>query len=136
MWFNQSPAGAPIPAWEKTWFASRNFRVAVSLALNREMTWCAVAYDGHATAANDFISPVNTFWRDAQAARDCTKIKCRCVEPAWGADGFRKQGKTVLVDREGPPREVFDPDECGQSRARKACASLIQQDLLASLACR
>ncbi|HVT96774.1 MAG TPA: ABC transporter substrate-binding protein, partial [Acidobacteriaceae bacterium] len=34
MWFNQSPA-SPLPAWEKTWFQNRGFRVAVSQAIHR-----------------------------------------------------------------------------------------------------
>ncbi len=51
MWFNQA-AGAPLPAWEKAWFASRGFRMAVSQALKRA-DMVRIAYDGHATVARE-----------------------------------------------------------------------------------
>ena len=55
MWFNQA-AGAPLPDWEKSWFQSQSFRVAVSRALKRA-DLARIAYAGHATPAYSFISP-------------------------------------------------------------------------------
>src|ERR1700677_5163215 len=60
MWFNQA-AGATLPAWEKSWFQSQVFRVAVSRAIHRA-DLARIAYEGHATPAHDFISPANGEW--------------------------------------------------------------------------
>ena len=60
MWFNQVPT-APIPAYKKAWFASRNSRRAVSEAINRD-DLCKVIYKGHAQPAVGILSPANRFW--------------------------------------------------------------------------
>src|ERR1017187_3034081 len=62
IWFNQA-AGAPIPAWEKSWFQCQAFRVAVSRSINRA-DLARIAYEGHATPAYTFISPANSTWYD------------------------------------------------------------------------
>ena len=125
MWFNQA-AAAPIPAYEKAWFASRGFRVAVSLALKRD-DMVRIAYDGHATAANDFVSPANTFWRDAKLA-PLHEDRAAALN-ALGAEGFHMQGK-VLIDREGHAVTFSLLTNAG-NRAREKMAALIQQDLAA-----
>ena len=125
MWFNQA-AGAPIPAYEKAWFASRGFRLAVSLALHRA-DMVRIAYDGHATPANDFISPANSLWRDAKlpALREDRTAALN----ALGAEGFHMQGKN-LVDREGHTVSFSLLTNAG-NRGREKMAALIQQDLAA-----
>jgi len=65
MWFNQSPS-APLPEFEKSWFQSRAFRVAISQSIHRA-DLARIAYDGHATPAYGFISPANTLWYNTQA---------------------------------------------------------------------
>src|SRR5664279_448229 len=60
MWFNQV-AKAPIPAYKLQWFQSRNFRVAISLAINRD-DLCRVVYHSHASPAFGPVSSANKFW--------------------------------------------------------------------------
>ena len=60
MWFNQVPT-SPLPAYKLQWFQSRNFRVAISLAINRD-DLCRVVYHGHASPALGPVSPANKFW--------------------------------------------------------------------------
>src|SRR5271165_6720688 len=64
MWFNQVP-GAPLAAFKLEWFRSRNFRRAVSAAINRS-DLCKVVYGGHAVPARGPVSPANKFWFDSQ----------------------------------------------------------------------
>ena len=125
MWFNQSPA-ALFPAWEKAWFANRAFRMAVSQAIRRA-DLARIAYDGHATPANGFISPVNAAWydRNLQPVHEDTKAALLLLQ----AEGFRKSGAD-LVDREGHPVRFSLLTNAG-NRAREKMASLIQQDLRA-----
>ncbi len=125
LWFNQS-AAAPIPAWEKSWFQSRSFRSAVSRALNRD-DLARIAYDGHATPADGFISPSNSFWRNAKLPP--IKQDLRGALDALGREGFRKVNGT-LVDRDGHPVKFSILTNAG-NRSREKMASLIQQDLAA-----
>ena len=60
MWFNQV-SKAPIPAYKLQWFTSRNFRRAISSAINRD-DLCKVVYNGHARPAMGPVSPANKFW--------------------------------------------------------------------------
>jgi len=123
MWFNQSPA-APIPAYEKAWFTSKNFRNAVSLALRRA-DLARIAYDGHATPANGFVSPANKLWynQSLPPAHEDTNAALTLL----AQDGFRKNGAT-LVDRDGHSVTFSLLTNAG-NHAREKMASLIQQDL-------
>ncbi|HLI78225.1 MAG TPA: ABC transporter substrate-binding protein [Acidobacteriaceae bacterium] len=125
MWFNQS-ARAPLPAYEKQWFASRTFRAAVSAALHRA-DLARVAYDGHATPANGYISPANTTWYNhaLTPAREDRNTALQLL----ASDGFRKQGND-LVDREGHSVKFSILTNAG-NRSRERMATLIQQDLAA-----
>lgn len=125
LWFNQSPS-APIPGYEKAWFTSRNFRQAVSFALRRQ-DMVRIAFDGHATAANGFISPANTLWHD-NALKPATQNSAAALN-LLAADGFRRQGKT-LVDRDGHPVRFTLLTNAG-NRAREKIGVLIQGDLAA-----
>src|ERR1051326_1521400 len=60
LWFSQVP-GAPIPAYKKAWFASTNFRRAISEAVNRA-DLAPIVYRGHAVPAVGVVSPSNTAW--------------------------------------------------------------------------
>lgn len=53
MWFNQV-ASSPLPAYKKAWFASTNFRRAISEAINRE-DMVRIVFRGHARPA---VGPV------------------------------------------------------------------------------
>ncbi len=123
MWFNQSP-GSPLPAWEKTWFQNRSFRMAVSAAINRA-DLARIAYDGHATSASGFISPANKLWYNThlQPIQQDTQGAARLL----AAEGFRKAGDRLL-DRDGHPVKFSILTNAG-NRSREKMASLIQQDL-------
>lgn len=123
MWFNQA-AAAPIPAWEKAWFADTEFRQAVSQAIHRA-DLVRLAYLGHATPANGFISPANSAWYN----RDLPLVHENPAEAArlLARVGFHKQGN-VLLDRDGHPVRFSLLTNTG-NQARGRMAVLIQQDL-------
>jgi peptide/nickel transport system substrate-binding protein len=125
MWFNQA-AGAPIPAWEKAWFQSQNFRRAVSQSIHRA-DLVRIAYSGHATPASGFISPANAFWHDSKIQpvhEDGNEALSLLAK-----DGFRRNG-AVLVDRDGHPVQFSILTNAG-NKSRDKMAALIQQDLAA-----
>jgi peptide/nickel transport system substrate-binding protein len=125
MWFNAA-ANAPLPPWEKEWFQSRTFRVAVSQAIHRS-DLVRIAYDGHATAANGFISPSNVVWYNQHLApiREDSRGALQLLEK----EGFHKSGDT-LFDPKGHPVKFSILTNAG-NRSREKMASLIQQDLAA-----
>lgn len=123
MWFNQTPV-APIPQYKREWFQSRNFRRAVSSAINRE-DLCKVVYKGYATPAMGPVSPANKFWFDSklQPVRHDTNRALSLLKQ----DGFYlSAGK--LFDRAGHEVEFSIVTNAG-NRAREAMATMIQQDL-------
>src|ERR1051325_1195819 len=96
-WFNQAPKG-PVPEYKKAWFRSKEFRRAISAAVNRE-DMCRLVEPEHARPAEGPISPANKFWFD-------TGLKPHAYNPKEARDrlareGFRMQGDT-LVDAQGP----------------------------------
>ena len=125
MWFNQNPA-AMLPEYEKAWFRSRNFRRAISAAINRADI-CRVVYYGHAQPAAGPISPANRFWFDA-------RLKPHAFDPKEALDQLRRDGfrleSTVLRDREGHAVEFSLITNSG-NKARERMAAMIQQDLAA-----
>ncbi len=123
MWFNQSPA-APLPAWEKAWFTNRAFRDAVSQAIHRA-DLARIAYNGHATPANGFVSPANTTWynHSLPPVKESSAQALGLLAQA----GFHKQGN-VLVDSGGHPVKFSILTNTG-NRPRERMAALIQQDL-------
>ncbi len=125
MWFNQSP-NAPIPAYEKAWFSNRVFRTAVSQAIHRA-DLARIAYAGHATPANGFISPANRAWYNGALA-PVQENPAHALQLLTEA-GFHKQGN-VLVDRDGHPVKFSILTNTG-NRPRERMAALIQQDLTA-----
>jgi len=125
MWFNQNPA-APLPEYEKAWFRSRNFRRAISAAVNRADI-CRIVYYGHAQPAAGPISPANRFWFDA-------RLKPHAYDPKEALDRLRRDGfhleNNVLRDREGHPVEFSLITNSG-NKAREHMSAMIQQDLAA-----
>lgn len=123
MWFNQAPA-APLPEWERSWFRSQAFRVAVSQAIRRD-DLARIAYQGHATPAYSFISPANTAWYNRKLAAphtDLTAAKAGLVRA-----GFRLNGGKFR-DAAGHPVKFSILTNAGNA-ARTKMATLIQQDL-------
>ncbi len=123
MWFNQAP-GAPLPAWEKAWFQSRSFRMAVSLTIHRA-DLARIAYDGHATPASGFISPANKLWYNTHLPP--IQQDSQGAARLLAAEGFHRVGDHLL-DRDGHPVKFSILTNAG-NRSREKMASLIQQDL-------
>jgi peptide/nickel transport system substrate-binding protein len=123
MWFNQAP-GSPLPAWEKSWFQSQVFRVAVSRAIHRA-DLARIAYEGHATSAYSFISPANGVWYNRTISTPREDVNA--AKAALAAAGFRLHGAT-LEDAAGHPVSFSILTNAGNA-ARLKMATLIQQDL-------
>lgn len=125
MWFNQA-SWAPLPAFEKAWFANVAFRQAVSMAIHRG-DLARIAYRGHATPAYSFVSPANGAWynRDLRVRHEDPRTALTLLEGA----GFRMAGRQ-LVDAAGNPVRFSILTNAG-NRAREKMAALIQQDLAA-----
>jgi peptide/nickel transport system substrate-binding protein len=123
MWFNQAP-GAPLPAWEKIWFQSQVFRVAVSRAIRRA-DLARIAYEGHATPAYSFISPANGAWYNHTISVPHEDVAA--AKAALASAGFRLNGDT-LQDATGHPVTFSILTNAGNA-ARMKMATLIQEDL-------
>jgi peptide/nickel transport system substrate-binding protein len=123
IWFNQVPT-APIPDYKRAWFASTNFRRAVSEAINRADV-ARIAFHQHASPAVGVVSPANKFWFNA-------KLQPHPYDPASAlrrlqADGFHMDNG-VLRDKGGHEVEFSIIGKAGDA-ARQQTAALIQQDL-------
>ena len=123
MWFNQV-ARAPIPEYRKEWFRSRDFRLAISHAINRA-DLARVVYRGRAVPAIGPVSPANLFWFNAN-------LQARAFDPKAAlallkTNGFSLSGST-LSDRHGNRVEFSLLTNSG-NKAREEVASMVQQDL-------
>ena len=125
LWFNMNPA-APLPDYEKRWFASRNFRLAISHAIRRG-DLCRVVYRGHAQPAVGPFSPANRFWFNQALKPHAFDLKL--AGQLLVADGFRKD-RDVLRDSSGHAVEFSLITNSG-NQARERAAAMIQQDLAA-----
>lgn len=125
IWFNQAP-GAPLPAWEKSWFQSQAFRVAISRVIHRE-DLARIAYEGHATPAYSFISPANKTWYNRAIRVPHENVGV--ARAALAEAGFRLNG-SVLQDASGHPVR-FSILTNSSNAPRQKMAALIQQDLKA-----
>jgi peptide/nickel transport system substrate-binding protein len=125
MWFNMNP-GAPIPAFRKAWFRSRNFRLAISYAVRRD-DLARVIYHGHAQPGVGPFSEANHFWFNRSV--HAHPFDLDAARRLLAADGFHTNGK-ALVDREGRPVEFSVVTSAG-NRARESIAAMVQQDLRA-----
>jgi peptide/nickel transport system substrate-binding protein len=124
LWFNQTDRLSP--AYKATWFRSRNFRQAVSLAIRRP-DLVRIAWQSLATVADGPVSPANKAWinPDLPPARVDLAAALRLLEK----DGFRLTG-SKLFDRAGHPVEFSLITNAGNA-TRQRMGTLIQQDLKA-----
>ena len=123
MWFNQSPA-APLPEHKKAWFRTKEFRKAISMAINRA-DLCRIVYAGYAKPAYGPVSPSNHFWFNASLAEE--KYDPQGALRLLTQAGFRSESDT-LKDRAGNRVEFTLVTNSGNA-AREKMASMIQQDL-------
>ena len=125
LWFNLKAGGA-IPAYRRTWFASPDFRHAISLAIRRQ-DLCRVVYHGHASPGIGPVSPSNLFWFNRRLApRGFDPVAARRL---LESGGFHNSG-SILLDRDGHPVEFSLITNSG-NRSRERMAALIEQDLAA-----
>lgn len=125
IWFNQVST-APMPAYKRQWFTSRNFRRAISAAINRE-DLCKVVYNGHARPAIGPVSPANKFWFNARLQP--VRFDPQAAVQLLQQDGFHLSAGR-LSDRDGHVVEFSIITNAG-NRARERVATMIQQDLRA-----
>jgi peptide/nickel transport system substrate-binding protein len=123
LWFNQV-ARAPIPEYRKEWFRSREFRRAISQAINRA-DLARVVYRGRAAPAIGPVSPANLFWSNAQLPAPVFDPKAALARLETG--GFSLSAGT-LRDRGGHAVEFSLITNSG-NQSRERVASMIQQDL-------
>jgi peptide/nickel transport system substrate-binding protein len=123
LWFNQAP-GAPLPAYKREWFRSREFRRAISEAINREDI-CRVVYRKRAVPAAGPVSPANRFWFNS-------RLKPHPHDRAAALERLRKAGFAMrtgaLRDRQGNPVEFSLITNSG-NKSRERMAAMVQQDL-------
>jgi peptide/nickel transport system substrate-binding protein len=122
-WFNQV-AGAEITAYKKEWFRGRNFRLAVSQAINRDDI-CRIVYHGFARPVLGPFPVANAVWFDS-------KLKPQVYDSAASlallkTEGFQLKGGQ-LFDKSGNQVEFSIITNTG-NKAREGMAVLIQQDL-------
>jgi peptide/nickel transport system substrate-binding protein len=123
LWFNQSPA-APLPEHKKAWFRTKEFRKAISMAINRA-DLCRIVYSGYAKPAYGPVSPSNHFWFNASLEEE--KYDPQGALRLLTQAGFRSEPDT-LKDRAGNRVEFTLVTNSGNA-AREKMASMIQQDL-------
>jgi peptide/nickel transport system substrate-binding protein len=129
LWFNLNPS-APIEAYRKSWFGSRNFRLAVSHAIRRD-DLCRVVYHGHAQPGIGPFSPANRFWFNQSLKPHSFDLEE--ARRLLAADGFRFAGQAAaqaLHDRGGHLVEFSLITNAGNP-ARERIAVMLQQDLAA-----
>ncbi len=123
IWFNLRPS-SPLPAATKKWFASKDFRRAISLAINRD-DLVRVVYRGHAQPAVGPISPANRFWFNKELG--AAKQDLAAAEALLRKASFRKVGDQLL-DSSGKPVEFSLITNAG-NQAREKMAAMLQYDL-------
>lgn len=122
LWFNQSPKSG-LPAHKREWFQSKQFRQAISHAINRQ-DLVRIAWRSFAQPASGPV-PSNSFWFNK-------KLKAPVFDQAEARRilqqaGFRyAAGK--LTDAKGNQVEFSLVTSAG-NKTRTRLAALIQQDL-------
>jgi peptide/nickel transport system substrate-binding protein len=123
LWFNQSPT-APLPEFKKAWFNAKEFRKAISLAINRA-DLCRMVFGGYAKPAYGPVSPSNHFWFNA--ALEEPKYDPQGALRLLAQAGFRYEHEE-LKDRAGNRVEFSIVTNSGNA-VREKMATMIQQDL-------
>lgn len=123
LWFNQSPA-APLPAYKKVWFGTKEFRKAISLAINRA-DLCRLVFAGYAKPAYGPVSPSNHFWFNSSLEEP--KYDPQAALRLLAQARFRLENDT-LKDRAGNRVEFTIVTNSGNA-PREKMATMIQQDL-------
>lgn len=123
IWFNQASA-ARLPEYKRAWFGNREFRLAISEAINRADI-SRVVFRGKAVPAVGSVSPANRFWFDPKLpAADYSPQKALAQ---LSRAGFRQVHGTLRDNRNNPVELSIVTNSGNQLRERTA--ALIQEDL-------
>ncbi|HLK69112.1 MAG TPA: ABC transporter substrate-binding protein [Bryobacteraceae bacterium] len=123
IWFNQAPS-APLPEYKKAWFASQDFRRAVSEAIHRDDI-SKLVFHGHAEPAAGPVSPANRFWVNSSLVPH--KYDLASAQRRLQHAGFVRFNSTLL-DRDGHEVEFSIVTNAG-NKTRERIAAMLQQDL-------
>jgi peptide/nickel transport system substrate-binding protein len=123
LWFNQNPA-APIANYKKAWFRSREFRRAVSSAINRA-DLARLVFDSHASPAAGMMPVSNRAWVDGNLPAPA--YDAEAAKKLLNTAGFRLENGT-LRDSAGHPVEFSVVTNAGNA-ARERMLAMIAQDL-------
>ena len=120
----QSGAAGSAAEYKKAWFGSRNFRRAISAAIQRS-DLVRIVYRGHASPAAGPFPSTNHAWFNTKIkphAHDLGEARRLLAE-----DGFRYSGSD-LYDRQGNRVEFSVITNAG-NKSRARIAALLEQDL-------
>ncbi len=115
----------PEVAWHQGWFREREFRQAISEAIDRDAI-VKLVYQGRATPIAAQVTPGNKLWSDASLPKPERSL-ARAKDLLRGA-GFHWKPDGTLTDSAGQPVE-FAILASASNAQRKQMATLIQADL-------
>lgn len=124
VWFNLAPH-APLPGYKKAWFASREFRRAVAMAVQRADI-ARLVYRGNAEPASGPVGTANRLFHNAKLRP--LSYDLAGARKLLAAAGFTERQPGQLADAQGHPVE-FSVMTNGTNKARQRIAALLQQDL-------
>lgn len=118
------PKALPEIARKQAWFRRKEFRRAVSLALDRD-AMVRLVYRGRATANTSHVSPGNKLFSNTHKVtpRDLAAARALLVSA-----GFRFNAEGALLDADGQ-RVAFTVATNSSNRERVQLATLLQDDL-------
>ncbi len=126
MAFNVNPANAKIPDYKRRWFNKKEFRQAISYALNRD-SMVTTALRGIGKPLRSPVSPANKlFYNDALKPLNCDPAKATALLASIGLASRNPEG--VLVDAAGHPVEFSLLTNTGNNVNLALCTA-IQDDL-------
>ena len=127
LWFNQNPRTPNLSPFKRQWFASADFRRAVSLAISRRAI-VETVFQGRAEEAWSLMPSSIRIWHAPSVRKyPYDPVQARRLLMKAGFSWIEEGGGTRLVDAQGRPVqfEIFCPSDQQWGRI----AAVIQQDL-------
>ncbi len=123
--FNQNP-NAKIPRHKLKWFQNRDFRRAISHAIDREGI-CYLVYNGLAQPLYSPVTPANRpYYEDG--LYPVYEYDLKKAKQILMSAGFRYDAKGMLVDANGNPVEIVLLTNAG-NKERETIGNMIKEDL-------
>jgi len=120
-----SRRGLPETSARQTWFRNEKFRLAVSLAIDREAL-AKLVYAGRATPIWTHVTPGNRLWRNTRLPQPPRSLSA--ARELLRASGFSWSANSVLRDSAGR-RVEFSLVTNANNQERVQITALIQHDL-------